>query len=100
MVYITEAHAADVWPIGKSAGTINYKHQTIGDRIDCIKKFKSEYNLELPIYADDMDNTFETEYAAWPFRYYCVINNKLHNIGQPSDSTFDIDDLLDLIDRL
>jgi hypothetical protein len=30
-VYISEAHAVDVWNIGLSAGVINHKHKTISD---------------------------------------------------------------------
>ena len=28
MIYINEAHATDVWPIGLSAGVLNKKHKT------------------------------------------------------------------------
>src|SRR3972149_11205805 len=98
VIYITEAHAADVWPIGLSAGTINYKHKDIKDRIGYIEKFVKEHDLAIPIFADNMDNQFETEYAAWPFRYYCIENGKIVNIAQPEDSTFDIGDLFNLLD--
>lgn len=100
VIYISEAHASDVWPIGKSAGTNNLKHRNIKDRIECIKKFKSEYNLDLSIFGDNMDDVFETEYAAWPFRYFVIKDSKILKIGQPSDSTFDVIELLDLITEL
>lgn len=97
VVYITEAHAADVWPIGASAGTINYKHKDIGDRLKYVEKFAKEYNLDIPIHADCMSNQFETIYAGWPFRYYVVDGGKIVNIGQPSDSTFDVCELFDFL---
>ena len=33
MIYINEAHTVDVWPVGLSAGTINYFHKTIQYRL-------------------------------------------------------------------
>lgn len=99
MIYITEAHACDVWNIGESAGTINFKHKTIDDRVTCMDKLKTTFNLSIPMYADNMSNDFETEYASWPFRYYVVKNKKLIKIGSPDDSTFDICELLQYIEQ-
>lgn len=100
MIYITEAHAADVWNIGESAGTINYKHKTIEDRIECIKKFKRAFNVSIPIYADNMNDEFETLFASWPFRYYVIRDNKFIKIGQPEDSEFDICELINFLEKL
>ena len=49
IIYITEAHAADIWNIGESAGAINYSHKTIEDRIGYIDKMKKEHDLRIPI---------------------------------------------------
>ena len=75
MVYITEAHAADIWPIGMSAGTINYEHKCIEDRSKCAYKFKSEYDFDIPIYLDNMANEYETKYSCWPFRYHIIVDD-------------------------
>lgn len=98
-MYITEAHAADIWNIGESAGAINYSHKNINDRIGYIKKMQNEYNLTVPIYADNMDNEFETKFASWPFRYFATFGNKLINIGMPDDSTFDVCELFEFINN-
>ena len=97
LIYISEAHAADVWNIGLSAGTINYSHKTIEDRLQCVNKFVNEFNIRIPVYADNMNDEFETKFAAWPIRYYIIENGKFLHIGQPSDSTFDMTEIFTYI---
>lgn len=99
IIYITEAHAADVWNIGESAGTINYSHKTIEDRIGYIKKMQNEHNLTIPIFADNMDNDFETKFASWPFRYFATFGKKLIKIGYPDDSAFDLCELFKFVNN-
>ena len=79
-----------------SAGTINYSHNNIEDRIICAKKMKKTFDLTIPIYCDNMNNEFQDKLACWPFRYFVVQNNKLIHIGQPEDSTFELDYLMKL----
>jgi hypothetical protein len=90
VVYISEAHAADVWNIGESAGAINYSHKEIKDRVSCSLKFKDEFKLSIPIYCDNMQDEFETKFACWPVRYFVIIDGKLSMISEPSDSEVDI----------
>lgn len=98
MVYINEAHAMDVWPIGESAGTINYSHKNLEDRKFYALKFKNEFQFELPIYLDNMQDEFENKLASWPFRYYILRGNKFEFIPDPSDSWFDITELFARLD--
>ncbi len=103
MIYINEAHAADVWPIGLSAGTINYSHKTINDRLTCANKFINTFNFTMPTYLDSIDNQFDTEFSVWPFRYYIINYNQdidqfiFKYIPNPSDSEFDITELFSYI---
>ena len=97
MIYINEAHAADVWNIGESACTINYKHQTLEDRIKYAVKFKDEFDFRIPIYVDNMNNDFETIFSAWPFRYFIIKNDIIKFIPQPNDSTYDITEIFNNI---
>lgn len=99
IIYITEAHAADVWNIGESAGTINYSHKTIEDRIGYINKMQKEYDLTIPIYADNMNNDFETKFASWPFRYFVTLGKEIIKIGTPDDSSFDLCELFEFINK-
>lgn len=97
IIYITEAHATDIWNIGESAGDLIESHKNVTDRINCVHKLRSKFNLTMPIYADNMENQFETQYSAWPFRYYVIKNNKFLKIGDPDDSQFDICELMQFI---
>ena len=97
IIYIKEAHAIDVWNIGLSAGTLNYEHKTIDDRIHCIKKLQKEYNLSIPIIADNMNDEFETKFASWPFRYFVTVGQKIIKIGMPDDSAFDLCELFEFV---
>lgn len=100
MIYITEAHAADVWPIGRSAGTINYKHKTIQDRSMYAYKFQKEYDTHFPIYLDNMKNQLETAYSSWPFRYHVIQKNKITMVPEPVDSEFLIEELTEHLEEL
>ncbi len=99
IVYITEAHASDIWNIGESAGEIVESHKNINDRINCINNLQNKFDLSIPVYADNMNNQFETLYASWPFRYYVIKNNKFIKIGTPDDSQFDICELIQFINQ-
>ena len=97
MIYINEAHAVDVWPIGLSAGTLNYSHKTIEDRAKCANKFIDSFDFKIPTYLDSIDNTFDIEFSVWPFRYYIIeykdSNYIFKHIGNPIDSEFDITEI-------
>ncbi|AYV76331.1 MAG: iodothyronine deiodinase [Terrestrivirus sp.] len=100
IIYINEAHAADVWNIGESAGVINYSHKEIKQRIQYAIKFRNTFELEIPIYCDNMNNDAESKYASWPFRYYVISNNKtIKFIGQPEESYFDITELFNFLNK-
>lgn len=93
LLYITEAHAADVWNIGLSAGEIINTHKTIEDRLNAVKLLKEKFNLSVPVYADNMNDEFEKVFACWPFRNFIIESGKVSYIGQPDDSTFDVLDM-------
>lgn len=103
MIYINEAHAVDIWPIGLSAGTINYSHKKIEDRSACANKFINEFNFTIPTYLDTMSNEFSNEFSVWPFRYFVINWSELSEsfifsfIPDPSDSEFDITELFQWI---
>lgn len=66
ILYITEAHASDEWPIGSR---YNYKQpQTVQERSEIARDFVRGFGVRLPVFVDDVDNAFETTYAAWPLR--------------------------------
>jgi len=82
MIYIEEAHAIDEWPIGSSAGVINFKHKKLADRKLCAERMIADYDFEIPVYIDSMENHFQTAYACWPFR--CIIIDEKNTIQYKS----------------
>jgi len=82
MIYIDEAHANDIWPLGNHIEIPN--HKTFGDRQNAAKLLKEKFNLQLPVLLDSMENKFDQEYAVWPERYYFIKNGKFGIIGQPT----------------
>lgn len=95
-MYISEAHAVDVWPIGLSAGVLNKKHQNIVNRAECATNFINEYDFNILTYLDNMSNELQTKLSAWPFRFYLIKYNELIDkfvfkyIAEPSDAEFDL----------
>jgi hypothetical protein len=95
-VYINEAHAIDVWPIGLSAGTLNYSHKSIEDRYQCAIKFKNEHDFKITTYLDNMNNDILNILATWPFRYFVIdydtsANNYVFvKIAEPENAEFDL----------
>jgi len=84
MIYISEAHADDEWPI---SNIIKIKQtKTVEDRITVVKKNMADSQLN--IYVDDVTlKNFETTYCGWPERGYIIENNKIQHIcyAQPDD---------------
>lgn len=93
-VYINEAHATDVWPIGLSARTLNNSHKIIEDRQYCANKFCNEFDFEIPTYLDNMNNDVQNELSSWPFRWFLIEYNGetksfiFKKIGEPENGEF------------
>lgn len=92
----------DVWPIGLSAGTINYSHKKIEDRQACAIKFKNEHDFKVSTYLDNMQNDIQNIFASWPFRYFVIDYNHVNNnyiftkIGEPENAEFDLTKVFDM----
>jgi len=64
VVYISEAHACDEWPLGNF--THIKQHRTAADRIAAARVLHDKYKLSLPMLIDDLDNNFDKTFSAWP----------------------------------
>lgn len=97
MIYITEAHPSDIWPIGLSAGTLNKNHTCIEDRSECANKFQNEFKTHFPIFLDNMNNEYETTYSCWPFRYHVIVkqddNFVMSLVPEPIDAEFNLEEM-------
>jgi len=81
-VYITEAHAKDVWPIGDKVCV--YAHKNIEDRLKVANGFVNDYKFQIPMLVDEMSNDFDHIYSAWPERFYIFHQGSLQFIGEPN----------------
>ena len=103
LIYIEEAHASDIWDIQSSRCNFGkivniQKHKTNIDRIYAAKQFKSNFNVNMPILIDTIDNIFLETYSAWPFQIYIIKNNKLifqtKPMNQGNYDVFIIEDII------
>jgi hypothetical protein len=86
-VYITEAHAADEWPVGRTLSFCN-QPRTIDERLTLARTFVKKYNLQLPMVVDGMENAFVQKFDAWPFRYFVVNGGRIMVKAQPDRDDF------------
>ena len=91
IVYITEAHAQDEWPISSARDSPNgqpiliNQHKTHKDRVTAAKAFAKAFDLskKYQILVDNMENEFMDAYASWPFRYFVLDEGEVRLIGMP-----------------
>jgi hypothetical protein len=78
LIYISEAHAVDEWPISHFNQTP--QHKSIDERISAAKK--AERSSGLKIYCDSLEQTnYENRFSAWPERALLVEGNVLKYIS-------------------
>jgi hypothetical protein len=73
-VYIKEAHPSDgrAVPANTRAGISVEDPGSLTERQQVANKACKELNLRWPCLVDDMENTVNKAYAAWPTRLYVV----------------------------
>ncbi|CAG8654611.1 15959_t:CDS:2 [Dentiscutata heterogama] len=98
MIQIKEAHASDVWPIGNIVEV--KEHRTLSDRLAAAREMVKKTQLEIPVLADTMDDTFLKLYSPWPFRFFVVVDGILRLVGMPKEARYDTTDLVECLDDL
>jgi len=87
-VYIVEAHAIDEWPVGDPLKIT--QPLTTAERVGVARAFVQEYNFQIPLLVDTIENSFSETFAAWPIRFFIVQNGKIIFKAQPDGmSTYD-----------
>lgn len=73
-VYIKEAHPDDEWQLekNKTTGVVFNQPQTLEERLLLAQAFQEEMGTETTILVDDIRNTANAAYAAWPERIYVI----------------------------
>jgi len=97
-VYITEAHARDEWPVGPSISFCS-QPRTLEERCQLAEKFINTRLYRVPMLVDAMENNFQKAFAAWPFRFFIVKDNRIAYKAEPSPVSlcYDARELTDLI---
>jgi len=104
MVYISEAHAADTWPISSSRFAFDGKEVHVAtplddaQRCDLAARFAEDYGIEgwATTYVDCVeDNPFRAMYAAWPIRFYVLMRDAEQHVKvelklQPKGAAYDL----------
>jgi hypothetical protein len=86
-VYIAEAHARDQWPVGKTISCVD-QPTTLTQRLKNAQEFKKNFNFEMPMLVDNMENNFHHTYGSWPFRFFVIYEDKLILKAQPDKENF------------
>ena len=73
-IYIKEAHPEDEWQMDSNVeGDVVYTQpKEMDERVSLAETFVSTMNLEGRMLVDDMANTANACYAAWPERIYVI----------------------------
>jgi len=84
MIYISEAHASDEWPIGRTISCVK-QPTSIEERFENAVKFINEFQIDFPVVLDSIENHFDSSFSAWPMRSFVLsVDSKLLYKTQPN----------------
>ena len=92
VLYIAEAHAEDLWPIGGLYPTMS--HKSIEDRINASKKMRQILSWDGELFIDNMMDQFLEKYGAWPIGVFAFNKGILTWRAKPRNSTIEIQDII------
>ncbi len=52
--------------------TNTLQHKTLDERLHAAVEFRKEFDWDIDLVVDNMDNVFNACFAIWPERYVCV----------------------------
>jgi len=102
-VYIKEAHPADEWQMesNEEEGVVFDQPTTDAERMVRARAFVSEMDIEAPTLVDDIRNTANACFAAWPERLYVVdTEGRIAYKGGMGPFKFDTDELEEFLETL
>jgi len=98
VVYIAEAHASDVWPLGTHVQLES--HKCIEDRNAAAQLLISR-GCEIPIVLDTITDEFDKAYAVWPERFFIAKQNNLVKVFMPEvEFGFDMEKMKQILDSV
>jgi hypothetical protein len=84
VIYISEAHARDEWPLSLNDNIL--QHKTIEDRIEVASNMKCLFSLYCDSFEED---NFESRFLGWPERAYIVEEGILKFVSIPQADGYD-----------
>lgn len=101
-IYIKEAHADDEWQVEKNKlGNVVFNQpQTFEERVILAQAFQEHMGTETTILVDDISNTANAAYAAWPERIYVIdTDGKIIYKGKMGPFYFDPDEIIPVLEQ-
>ena len=101
-IYIKEAHADDEWQVEKNKiGNVVFNQpQTFEERLILAKAFQEAMGTQTTILVDDITNTANAAYAAWPERIYVLgPDNKIIYKGKMGPFYIDPDEIVPVLEK-
>jgi thiol-disulfide isomerase/thioredoxin len=102
-VYIEEAHASNIWPLLSNAKEkiVYAAHTGMGERIQVANTCALSMKIPFPMLVDDMGDSVDKAYAAWPTRIYVVdMEGRIAFKSRPGPFGFEAAPLRTAIERL
>ena len=91
VIYIKEAHPEDEWqmPVNERQNVVFKQPTTYEERQHIASLMIEQFEIEIPMVIDKMDNSCEAAYAGWPERYYLIDQSgKVAFKGKPGPGGF------------
>lgn len=95
-VYILEAHPADGWQVQANVreDIVCKQPKTSEERRKIATRCRDRLKIAMPVLVDDMDNSTDKAYAAWPDRIYVVgKDGRIAYVGGPGPRGFRPDEV-------
>lgn len=102
-VYIKEAHPEDEWQMGsnEAEGVVYRQPQTLEERRALAQEFIATMDVETTTLVDDIQNTANACYAAWPERIYVIdTEGRIAYKGGMGPFLFDPEELGEFLDEM
>jgi len=87
LIYISEAHTEDTWPISSSRGSpqgqvVRFNlPRNLDERLHIARCFQKDFNAQLEIWLDETGQ-FEALFAAWPLRLFIICGEEIVFISE------------------
>lgn len=106
LVYTSEAHATDEWPISSARYEPSKKpvsirqHRSNEERLQAMRHFQNTFQIPFPAVADSVDGHFEAVFCTWPFRFYVLKDKRVFWRARPNKCSYSLEDLCRVLETI